>query len=81
MSAELRTENRSTAKFEHYGLSRSEFAVLELIADGLADKEVARILGVSRFTVSKHVGAILRKLDAASRTEAAVKAIRAEVIA
>jgi DNA-binding NarL/FixJ family response regulator len=65
----------------NFGLSSREIGVLEGMADGLTDKEIALALGVSRFTVSKHVGNILRKMGAASRTEAAVRALRMGLIA
>jgi PAS domain S-box-containing protein len=59
-----------------YGLSLRERAVLELLAVGKPDREIATILEVSQRTVSKHVENILAKMDARSRTEAAVKAVR-----
>lgn len=62
------------------GLSSRQNDVLQLMANGLADKEIALALGLSRFTVNKHVSAIIRKLAAGSRTEAAVRAIRAGLI-
>ena len=62
------------------GLSSRETSVLQGMADGLADKEIGLALGVSRFTVNKHVCNILRKMGAASRTEAAVRALRMGLI-
>jgi len=59
-----------------YMLTFREFTVLQLLADGVADKEIAERLGVSIFTINKHVGNILAKMHAASRTEAAVRAQR-----
>ncbi len=50
------------------------------MANGLADKEIALAIGVSRFTVNKHVSAIIGKLAAKSKTEAAVRGIRAGLI-
>ena len=61
---------------QDFGLSTRENEVLVLIAEGLADKEIALSLGMSPYTVNKHVGAILRKLNVASRTQAAVRALR-----
>ena len=52
-------------------LTAREQQVLELIADGLSNGQIAERLYISRKTVSVHVSAILRKLGAASRTEAA----------
>jgi PAS domain S-box-containing protein len=59
-----------------YMLTFREFTVLQLLADGVADKEIAERLGVSIFTINKHVANILAKMHAASRTEAAVRAQR-----
>jgi DNA-binding NarL/FixJ family response regulator len=50
--------------------------VLYLLSEGLSDKQIALALGVTNYTVNKHVGAILAKMDARSRTAAAVMAIR-----
>ena len=44
--------------------------MLELVAEGLSNGQIAERLYISRKTVSVHVSAILRKLGAASRTEA-----------
>lgn len=62
-----------------YGLSLREMAVLFLLTEGLADKEIATILGVTAYTVNKHVGAILAKMQARSRTAAAVRATREHI--
>ncbi|AYF99157.1 helix-turn-helix transcriptional regulator [Protaetiibacter intestinalis] len=52
-------------------LTARELQVLELIAEGLSNGQIAERLYISRKTVSVHVSAILRKLGASSRTEAA----------
>lgn len=57
-------------------LSPREQDVLELLAEGLSNKEIGHRLFVSANTVRFHVGAILEKLDAASRTEAVVTGAR-----
>ena len=57
-------------------LSAREIEVLNLVSIGLPDKQIAKLLGISTFTVNKHVGAILTKMEASSRTEASVRAIR-----
>ncbi len=59
-----------------YHLSARELAVLELLSQGFSDKEIAGALRVTPFTVNKHVGAILIKMNVRSRTAAAVHAIR-----
>jgi DNA-binding NarL/FixJ family response regulator len=50
--------------------------VLKLVATGQADREIAEALFISRRTASEHVGRILQKLGARSRTDAAALAIR-----
>lgn len=52
-------------------LTARESQVLGLVADGLSNKEIGTQLFISAKTVSVHVSAIMRKLDAGSRTEAA----------
>ncbi len=53
------------------GLTRRQVEVLELVADGLTNASIADRLFVSPKTVDHHVSAILTKLGASSRTEAA----------
>ncbi|WP_418276527.1 helix-turn-helix transcriptional regulator [Isoptericola jiangsuensis] len=56
------------------GLTERERQVLDLVADGLTNGQIAERLFITRKTASVHVSAILRKLGVASRTEAAVLA-------
>ncbi|WP_341935824.1 AAA family ATPase [Microbacterium sp. LWO14-1.2] len=53
-------------------LTARELQVLELIAEGLSNRQIAERLFISVKTVSVHVSAVLRKLGVASRTEVAV---------
>ena len=53
-------------------LTPQQFRVLELLADGLLNKQIAHELGLADNTVKVHVTAILKKLDCHSRTQAAV---------
>jgi len=57
-------------------LTARELAVLRLIAQGLSNQEIADELSVSEATVRAHVSRILGKLHLASRTQAALYAVR-----
>jgi len=57
-------------------LTERELEVLELVAAGLGNKEVAFRLEISEHTVKFHVASIMGKLGAGSRTEAVTLAIR-----
>ncbi|MFZ4815080.1 MAG: helix-turn-helix domain-containing protein [Phototrophicaceae bacterium] len=61
-------------------LTPREREVLDLVAEGLPNKQIARKLQISEYTVKFHVNAILTKLGAASRTEAVVRATRLGLI-
>jgi len=57
-------------------LTRREREVLQMLADGLGNKEIAGRLSISEHTVKFHVASILGKLGASSRTEAVSIGIR-----
>jgi two-component system, NarL family, response regulator YdfI len=57
-------------------LTRREREVLQMLASGLGNKEIATQLAISEHTVKFHVASILSKLGAASRTEAVALGIR-----
>lgn len=61
-------------------LTAREREVLRMIAEGLANKEIAWRLGISDHTVKFHVSALLGKLGAGSRAEAISAGIRQGVI-
>jgi DNA-binding NarL/FixJ family response regulator len=61
-------------------LTPREVEVLRLMALGRANKQIARQLGVGEETVKTHVRKILSKLQAASRTQAALHAIRTGLV-
>jgi DNA-binding CsgD family transcriptional regulator len=63
--------SRPTTRRNPAGLTRRELEVLALLTDGLRNSEIAARLYLSVKTVDNHVAAILRKLDARSRGEAA----------
>jgi DNA-binding NarL/FixJ family response regulator len=55
-------------------LTERETDVLRLLAGGLANKEIARSLGIGEKTVKTHVSNVLLKLNVRSRTQAALYA-------
>jgi DNA-binding NarL/FixJ family response regulator len=57
-------------------LTPRESQVLGLIAKGQTNRQIARALGVSEKTVKTHVTNLLRRIDAADRTQAALWAVR-----
>jgi DNA-binding NarL/FixJ family response regulator len=57
-------------------LTRREREVLQMLASGLANKEIATRLSISDHTVKFHVASILGKLGASTRTEAVATGIR-----
>ena len=61
-------------------LSGREMEVLGMMAEGLSNKEIAGRLGISDHTVKFHVGSIMAKLQASSRTEAVTQGLRLGLI-
>jgi DNA-binding NarL/FixJ family response regulator len=61
-------------------LTPRELEVLQLLAQGMANKTIARTLTISEHTVKFHVNSILAKLGAQSRTDAVVRASRAGLV-
>ncbi len=61
---------------ERSSLSRKEFDVLRKLTEGLSNKDIMRMLGLSESTVKMHVRSICKKLGAANRTQALVYAQR-----
>lgn len=61
-------------------LTPREIEVLGMLAEGAGNKSIARRLGISEHTVKFHVGSILGKLGASSRTEAVTLGVRQGLI-
>jgi DNA-binding NarL/FixJ family response regulator len=53
-------------------LSTREQQVLKLVAKGLANKQIARYLGISESTVKTHISHVFRRIGVADRTSAAI---------
>lgn len=65
---------------ELFVLSERESEILDLIAKGLRNKEIANQLCIAEKTVKNHVSNILKALQVNSRTEAAMKALKAKLV-
>jgi DNA-binding NarL/FixJ family response regulator len=61
-------------------LTKRESEVLKQLAFGLTNKEIAQSLGISYETVKEHVQHILRKIGVSDRTQAAVWAVRRNLV-
>lgn len=62
------------------GLTKREIEVLKLLAEGLFNKEIAYKLNISERTVKNHVSNIFKKINASDRTQAAVFAIKNNLV-
>ncbi len=60
-------------------LSDREQEILQFVATGLRNREIADKLGIAEKTVKNHVSNILKALQVNSRTEAAMKAVKAKL--
>lgn len=73
-------EDEETDDSELYVLSDREAEILDLVAQGLRNKEIATKLCIAEKTVKNHVSNILKALQVNSRTEAAMKAVRSKLV-
>jgi len=58
-------------------MSDREQDVLRGVAQGQSNKEIGRALGLAEVTIKLHLRNVFRKMDVKSRSEAAVKAVKA----
>lgn len=65
---------KNVAALSSLGITDREYEALELLAAGLANKEIARRLGVSPNTVKTHLANLYEKLEVSRRTQAVRKA-------
>lgn len=72
----LSEEERKREFGEKYGLSEQELKILDLLAGGLNNEEISRMVNLSRETIKMHLKGLFRKLQVKNRTEAAVLAVR-----
>ena len=78
MSSEIRNTIRSFSAMPE--LSQRQIDILNLVAKGLSNKEIAGIVGVSSDTVKYHVANILQAIGASTRAEATSIAINLGLI-
>lgn len=76
LNAKLSENNKS----EEETLTRRELEVLKLLAEGLFNKEIAYKLSISEKTVKNHVSNIFKKIGVFDRTQAAVYAIKNNIV-
>lgn len=78
LSSQVDASRRSYAEPGNpfHPLSEREMEVLNCVVDGMSNKEVAIMLGISRQTVKNHVTSILRKFNVEDRTQAVVYALK-----
>lgn len=65
---------KNEAALKSLGVTVREYAVLELIAKGQSNKQIARSLGISPNTIKTHIANLFQKLDASRRIQAVQKA-------
>lgn len=75
------TEVEGQTQAQRPGLTARQLEVLQGVAQGLGDKEIARRLGLSPRTVEMHVAGAIRTLGARNRSEAVHRAERAGLLA
>lgn len=61
-------------------LTEREFEVLQLVVSGKSNKEIAQDLLISVHTAKAHVCAILQKMGVDDRVQAAVKAVKEDLV-
>ena len=61
-------------------LTRRELEVLELMAEGMTNRQIAAQLAISRYTVNAHVSNVLSKLSVSSRTQAVAVALQRKLL-
>lgn len=78
LNARLVTRNDNREKID--ALTRRELEVLILVASGMFNKEIAEEMKISERTVKNHISSIFNKIDVADRTQAAVFAIKNNLV-
>jgi DNA-binding NarL/FixJ family response regulator len=76
----VKLEEKSNQVNEDDALTKREIEVLKLLAEGLFNKEIAYMLAISEKTVKNHVSNIFKKINVSDRTQAAVYAIKNNLV-
>lgn len=71
---------RTDKKSDNLNLTRREMDVLEMLVKGNSNRDMAEAMFISEKTVKNHLTSIFRKLGVKDRTQAAVFAIRHEIV-
>lgn len=71
---------RSDSQEKIDALTRRELEVLILVARGMFNKEIGEAMNISERTVKNHISSIFKKIDVADRTQAAVFAIKNNLV-
>lgn len=79
-SLNSRLVNRDIDKEKIAALTKREMEILTQIAGGMFNKEIAMNLNISERTVKNHISNIFKKIDVSDRTQAAVFAIRNNIV-
>ena len=79
-SLNSRLISRDSDKEKIESLTRRELEVLIQLANGSFNKEIATSLNISERTVKNHISNIFKKIDVNDRTQAAVFAIKNDLI-
>ena len=69
---ELLSPKKKEFSFEEYGLTDQEAEIVECVAEGLSNREIAEKLYLSEGTVRNYISTILSKLDLRDRTNLAI---------
>lgn len=70
----LRTER------DLFHLTNREKEILNLVANGYLNKQIAKVINITEQTTKNHITNIFKKLEATNRTEAVIKAIKLGII-
>lgn len=79
-SLNSRLVNRDIDKDKLESLTKREIEILSQVANGMFNKEIALNLDISERTVKNHISNIFKKIDVSDRTQAAVFAIKNDII-